>query len=116
MSNIIDWSVTSFGLKRRLAALFQMLSGIVVVIPGLSLLSPIFQSIASWFGVVGTLHATAAGTLGVNPLTTLAAIVSAIDLVFKAVPFLQPYEYYVHAVATFLSILAAGSVIGGGNG
>ncbi len=117
MYTIIDWVTVSFGLKRRIAALLQSLSAVAGAIPGLSFLSPILSTLASYFGAVGIVHAAAAKTLtSINPFSTIAAFFSAFEIASKNIPILLPYENIIHSVAVLFSLLATGSALGGGKG
>lgn len=112
----VQYIITSFGLKRRLSVLFQLLSTIAIQVPVLVPFAPILDQIAAWLGLAGITHAVAAKTVSTNPLSTLAAFFSALEIATAQVPVLAPYATLVHFLAVVFSLLATGSAVGGGKG
>jgi len=115
MSNIIHkWILrilSSLGLKRKLSALFQTLSGIITTIPSLAVFAPALQAIASWLGIAGIGHATLAGTVKVN-LSTVAAFFSALVIAAQHVPQLTAFVPVIQAVALVLGFFTSVDLLG----
>lgn len=109
MKWFINYLISSLGLKRKLSALFAVLSKLIATVPDLAPFAPLLESIAAFFGITGVVHAGKKGTLTDAPLATIAAFFNALKLVAESVPALAPYVYIINAVAMVFNTLALGS-------
>src|SRR6266853_4343239 len=109
IQKIVQQLLSSFGLKRRLSALFQTLSLIIAITPGLNTFAPLLGQIAAWLGIVGITHAAISSTLKSLPLTTIAAFFNALILAAESIPALAPYHHILTIIAGILSALSTGS-------
>lgn len=100
--------IKSLGLKRKLAALFQILTTLVQTNPTLAPFASYLQTIASFLGIGGIGHAVTAGTVWTNILATAASFFAALVIAAQSVPQLAPYAKTIQLIATFLSFLVAG--------
>lgn len=116
MPQILTQLVGSFGLKRKIAALLQLLAGIAAQVPELTPFHTILINAAAAFGATGATQAAVKKTLDKVPLSSLTSIVSLLLVVSASVPALAPYTPIIQKIASALSLLAAGSMVSGGKG
>ena len=98
----------SDGFKRQIASLLSLLLGIVSMFPGSSGAIAAIQWAASFFGVSGLIHATAAGTLSKSKAAGLSAALSGLIAIAHFVPAMAPLIGPMQYLNTILGAIALG--------
>jgi hypothetical protein len=90
---MLEW-LSSFGLKRYLASLINVVIAVLRTVPGTySVLIPWLEYAAAALGGVGIVHSTATKTLGGINATNISAVISVLLIIAKMIPqlgFLMP--------------------------
>ncbi len=120
LKHFIRTLISSFGLKRQLAAVLQTVALLASIDPHIAPFASALSNVADWLGVTGLAHATVAKPLGnAEPasgtnIATIAAFFGALSLLAESgvVPQLVPFAPLIKKLVFILSPLAAGVVLG----
>lgn len=100
----------SFGLKRLVASLLNVIAGVLILIPGTGEALTIINSIAAFFGITGVGQAAVVGTLTKKLLATASsALAVLIGLTYVPGLHLEPYRHVLQEIAAYLGSAAVGA-------
>ena len=89
----------STGVKRRIASLIAVMSGIAATTPSLAGAVPLLQWLAAAFGGVGVGHAVTEGTVGTAKAASWSSIFSVLLALTTQFPALAPFASLIQVLA-----------------
>lgn len=96
--------LVSKGLKRRVASLLAVLSGLADTVPEVGFLVHYVNLVAGFFGITGVAHAAKAGTVMKFKATSTASFLVAFLAAAQAYPVLLPFVPLVQKLAFMFGV------------